>query len=456
MNFKNNFLKTFSLTTLCSLLVVPNWTFSAEANISEEQLPSPYFIDGVHCEGFKFETESSWPYKEETAKEAKRAQIESACKGFFNSYGIELFQWYTPENLESLSNTIRKAEEFYSVELNIKKSELPNHIHLFLKTVPKTVDSKIFRMESRSYKGRGDEGGRTTQILGFDWTNNKNYPIATSSFGFKHFNSKANSPVDLKGSQISDLNKDIINISSYHATDIYGAFSLPYGRYGFGMDMAIHFLPNNINSAHKTLSDSYYTLVFTNKQKSLLGNSEIGLILDHSTVYNFYYDPMSKSDQTTNQDRAGLLLKFASGNLRGDYIGSSVTAYAPRSRNDKSVAIYDIDFRWTMAGAVPQAYFAFKGVHDESNDIGLYRRYIAEQNNSMEIGVNKYLKISNSDAQLSAFLGNVALIIPEKSGVDSEFRYGNETGYVGIKGKIETNDGWNVEAKFGIYDGRLQ
>jgi REP element-mobilizing transposase RayT len=440
---------------LLSALFIGQPIWAQDVLKGEELLSSPYFVDGVHCEGFSFEKESYWPYKEEDAAIMKKAQFEGACIGFFASYGIKLFQWYTPENLQNLTNLMRKTEEFNAVDVSIKKSELPNHIHLFVKFAPDQTNKKHLSFETRSYAGNKKEKPRQTNKLAFEWTNNKNYPIATNTYGFKNLRSTAANLIDMKEAEIEKMPTEILAQPNYFANDLYADFKFPYGRGGHGVHFGFHLLTNNINTSKSLNTDSYYTLGFTDKTYSPLGTNEWGLLLEHSSVVDFDYDPQSKKSKVHNIDRVGLSLKSYYGNLKGDYLGTNIIAYAPRGPSDKTFGLFDFDLRWSMAGNIPQAYITYKGIFDETKEVGNYRRFLLEQNNTFELGVNKYLKTTYGDTQISGFVGSESLYFPQKAGTNYEKEFRRNSGYAGIKGLIAT-EGWNIEAKFGIYEGRLQ
>jgi hypothetical protein len=113
-------------------------------------LKSPYFIDGLHCEGFNANNESVWPFNEEGISAVREVRNQSACDSIFSIYGVNVYEWYTPEKLESVANHLKKTEDFASAELSIKKSEMQNHVHLFLTVKPKTTSEKNIKVKINS------------------------------------------------------------------------------------------------------------------------------------------------------------------------------------------------------------------------------------------------------------------------------------------------------------------
>jgi hypothetical protein len=95
---------------------------------------SPYFIDGMRCEGLEGTIDEeklgqNFPDKEVAAVGIK-ALRQTQCEAIFHQYNVDKFQWVTPEDLEALSFFLRHGKKFASVDIRIEKSELQNHVYL--------------------------------------------------------------------------------------------------------------------------------------------------------------------------------------------------------------------------------------------------------------------------------------------------------------------------------------
>lgn len=107
---------------------------SKETAHGEIDRRSPYFVDGVHCEGFEGTLREEELKKifadEESAEIGVRSAYQDQCESLFSFYGLKKFQWVTPSDLEKLSFSIRHGGKFEKSEIRIEKSDLPNHIHV--------------------------------------------------------------------------------------------------------------------------------------------------------------------------------------------------------------------------------------------------------------------------------------------------------------------------------------
>jgi hypothetical protein len=108
---------------------------SEEAAESDDKYrKSPYFVDGVHCEGFEGTLRDEELKRtfadDESAEIGVRSAYVEQCESLFRLYGISKFQWVTPSDLEKLSFAIRHGGKFAKSDIRIEKSALPNHIHI--------------------------------------------------------------------------------------------------------------------------------------------------------------------------------------------------------------------------------------------------------------------------------------------------------------------------------------
>lgn len=143
------------------ILARPEYLFAAEG------LKSPYFIDGVHCEGLEDSYRDEMfarQYRDDVvAKMGVKARNQTACERIYAEFGIEKFQWITPEDLERLSFGLKRSGRYKSVDIRIEKSELQNHVHLKGKFVQ--YDPEIYvTLNAHSGLEKGQSTGNRSTI----------------------------------------------------------------------------------------------------------------------------------------------------------------------------------------------------------------------------------------------------------------------------------------------------
>src|SRR5436190_724557 len=94
------------------------------ANVQEENLPSPNFVDGVRCIGLNPKTLSeSWLIAKEEVEITQKIEDQEDCEDLLRAFGIDKHKWLNPEDLESASTRLKQSGYFEEVDLSIKKSE---------------------------------------------------------------------------------------------------------------------------------------------------------------------------------------------------------------------------------------------------------------------------------------------------------------------------------------------
>ena len=134
-----------------------------------EDRKSPYFIDGIHCEGLER------PWNEDALKKnypdddmaavAIQTLQQDRCEALFKNYGVEKFQWVTPADLEKLSFTLKRSNKFRAAEIRIEKSELQNHVHLIGRLTPYETRNHYSLELSNSLEKGGAAGDRNTTAV---------------------------------------------------------------------------------------------------------------------------------------------------------------------------------------------------------------------------------------------------------------------------------------------------
>jgi hypothetical protein len=158
---------------------------SIHASPTEPPLESPYFIDAVHCSGFSArEVTESWLVAKEEVEITKKIEDQEECEDLLKSFGIEKYMWLNAEDLERISARVRQSEYFEEASLSIKKSEIKNHIHVFLKV--KTKSQFVYNIGNRIklYDGTSEYGSRFFNRLQGEVVDRAYQPNSKSTWGF--------------------------------------------------------------------------------------------------------------------------------------------------------------------------------------------------------------------------------------------------------------------------------
>jgi len=420
-------------------------------------LKSPYFIDGVHCEGLTAINDSVWPYNEEMFSGIMESRNQNACESIFSIYGVTVYEWYTPEKLASIANHLKKNEDFSSAELSIKKSEMQNHVHLFLVVKPKNHGEKSIKIKSFSYAGNDHESERQTQIASFDWENKERNPVFTQAAGVQWAQSVAKNAPTLRESVISKNDQNVfLNLSSYKIVDGYFKFgSYTGGNIGIAMDF--HLLSNDINSQGRSSVDSAYTIYLDRKATSLLGNSDWGLVLDQNHYMNFEVAENVENQKYGQSIRLGAFFKTQSGNKLGDYYALELLGLFSKDGNDKGFYRFIYDFRKVSPDLFVSQYFLnAELMSTEVSDIGIYRRfYVFRPQSHLEVGGTKYFNTSLGSTSLSIFGGADSFMVKQAEGFSDKYSYRRASSFAGIRGSIAMKE-WNIEGQISFNNERLQ
>ena len=121
----------FMLTTLLTILA------SASALGAGVEHKSPFFVDGIVCEGLEGQDYNQTAVRrnfDESDKEIADLAVknleQSVCDSIFSRFGVEKFQWVSSDSIEQLSFNLKKSRKFEEVDIRLEKSELQNHVYL--------------------------------------------------------------------------------------------------------------------------------------------------------------------------------------------------------------------------------------------------------------------------------------------------------------------------------------
>lgn len=166
---------------------------AASANIAlsqdqEQTLQSPYFIDGIHCDGLQY-SHTTLEKNLAGSKDKKfglKVFNQSQCENVFSHFGIEKLTWITPQDIELLTFKMNKSEIFDNVTLSLKKSELKNHVHLFGKFESSKGSSHSFKTGVEvSDGGDKQEGPRVNRKLSYLYQDKSAMDSTNFEIGFK-------------------------------------------------------------------------------------------------------------------------------------------------------------------------------------------------------------------------------------------------------------------------------
>lgn len=148
--------------------------FTAAFAAGAEKLESPYFIDGLHCEGMEFTEEQVGSYvnSEKYREIGKKFLNQKRCEMIFEYFGVKKLSWMTQDEIELLSLKMEKADFLKSAELSMKKSELKNHVHLFANLKLKSGSKHFIELKGESHAGKDNMPDRSTGIFNYTYQNN--------------------------------------------------------------------------------------------------------------------------------------------------------------------------------------------------------------------------------------------------------------------------------------------
>ena len=182
--------------------------------LGADTLKSPYFIDGVHCEGLQDKDRdkaiADVYSDDEVAKLGLKAQNQIFCEQIFSKHGIQKFQWVTPDDLEKLTFGLKRSGKYKNIDVRIEKSELQNHVHLKIK-FEQFEPRNYYSVNVASVSDKGSAtGNRLTSKadLLFQYQKRGAENPAMFDLGVQTINSSAPSP--LSNEEMKKGNKDVV------------------------------------------------------------------------------------------------------------------------------------------------------------------------------------------------------------------------------------------------------
>jgi len=283
-----------SLAVSCLLwigLAAPAPLDAAESSQPESR-KSPYFIDGLHCEGLDgLETgdDLTRAYPDEVADMGIKTRHQEQCEWIFEKSGVRKFQWVTPEDLEKLDFILKHSRKFAAAAIRIEKSELQNHIHLigrFEMFEPKT----FYQLRlSQGLERDQTDGDRNTSDVEAKFHFKKRGTINPAPFvlGFKYRSTDAAAPMnhnDLSrnGKGVTFTSEEKIAQSRTDAT--YGAVTTRFQQAnGFFFSFALE-SSHMSGDSESTLDTHFETGVETQLDPLLPSVTRLSLLYSNYSV----------------------------------------------------------------------------------------------------------------------------------------------------------------------------
>ncbi len=158
--------------------------FSIYSALADERIySSPYFIDGLHCQGLAEHV--GWEtlfISQEEAEAQRQLEAQEDCTELFKVFGLEKYTWMSPEELERVSAQVSQSVYFQEAQLSIKKSDLKNHIHILLNV--KTKSKYVYRFGIQEKVYSLTENSRFFQRLSGELLDRSLQPNTSDIWGF--------------------------------------------------------------------------------------------------------------------------------------------------------------------------------------------------------------------------------------------------------------------------------
>jgi hypothetical protein len=226
---------------------------------------SPFFVDGILCEGLEGEDFNQDSLRrnfddgdKEIADLAVKNLEQSVCDTIFSKLGVEKFQWVSSQTIEQLSFNLKKSGKFEQVDIRLEKSELQNHVYIIGKF--KAFEPQKFyqgKFSTEFYRAGESGSDRTVTNLDLKMEIQKQgrENIAPYVIGVKTMQSIAKTPLSLSDWDKIDENKEIDPLLSRHLdrhNGKYTAWSIRLNPKGLAQKTGIFYAMEFSNSQLKS------------------------------------------------------------------------------------------------------------------------------------------------------------------------------------------------------------
>jgi hypothetical protein len=406
-------------------------------------LPSPYFVDGVHCNGNRTRKVPGIFIPAEEVEIATKIEAQEECESLASLFGVQKFMWLTPEDLEKFANSLKQSGSFKEVEVSIKKSELKNHIHVFVNLTPSSKFHFSLGDAFKFYQGQSGQSNRVFDSITGELTDRRFEPIQTLNYGFALEGSYASSPPIYNPNQFSDSEQNRLSQYNYYWGDIYANVKHNYTKW-LSSSLTGHLLVNDLDTSSTLRLDgsAIGDLLFSQTFFNYFMTFQIG----PSVIFSTY--PTSSATSSGTVFFPGIKLALLIGKEPWDYMKDSLAFYQTIGTQSQILefsffaqkhftwlfnngfALLSVRSRYVQGAVLPQDQFLF----------------LTSEKTDLHIGLGKAFLNSGSLHQAAIQLG-----YEEWNTTDG--RYSTMSPYLAISYTLNSED-WDLKFQAGYYFGR--
>lgn len=408
-----------------------------------EGLPSPYFIDEVHCTGINVPIiHEGWLLTKEEVEPARKVEEADLCERLFRVFGIEKYQWFSPDDLERTATLIRQSGYFLDSDLSVQKSEIKNHVHVFLKVTTGPHFTENISDEFRFYDSKGQGSPRLWDTLNVEVTDRRYAPVKTNSFGITLMGTSASKAMAADPSSLNADDQQKFSMQDAYVADLYLKNQTILSKY-LVFDTSYHL------DADQTYSDGHSRLnmfadadlLATKHMNMVNGTVFIGpaVILTSYTPYQI---------QTGNSWKGAFLpggmIGYDYGHATGNFLKFKLAYY--ESQRDQSVLQLNLDLQKELH--FWETYFVLSvNERDVRNAVLPQDRFplSGADNDEVYLGLAKMFHGAETTHQVSAVFGNQSL-----SYSTSLPNYSVNSDFVGLRYKMVEGT-WNINLAASYY-----
>jgi hypothetical protein len=450
-------MKRFFSKTLLSflpLIISPNFARAQEMPDSTGQFGAPYFVDGVHCEGLPLK--KLWPLAGETSARASKQVSQNYCEGLFRMYGIEKFNWYTPEQIEFFQHAIRRSNDFEVQDLSLKKSTQQGHVHLLVKLQLKTENQYDVNFIHETFDSKGNESSGQADGVSVGISIPEEERPMVWKINATHYDFRANSPLK-EDSLWSDQEKSLNSSPSFFFNKIdVGAKNL-FPESFMDLSIDIGFLQHNATENRNLGVDSNVTFNMLHRMAAESSGTSVGLIFDSQTARPFEIGDQSQSIDT---NRVGLFFGLDMGDIERQFLSLQLRALAPNGSGDSGLLATNLKMGFAMERWADQFYLkmdSISGIDNKNLDLGLKRRLASNGRElDIEMGLNKRFSLINGNLRLTPFAGIVSAehALANTKAIN-KYQSTADVGKAGLRVTWETA-GYDISGTLTYFDSRVR
>ncbi len=444
---------TKTLLSLLPLVISPQVAHAQESTDSSNQFGAPYFVDGVHCEGIPLK--KLWPLAGDTSARASKLLTQNYCEGLFRMYGIEKFQWYTPEQIEFFQHAIRKSNDYEVLDLSLKKSSQQGHVHLSVKLQLKTENHYDVNFIHESFNSKGNNSGANANGVSVAMSIPEEERPMVWNVKATHYTFQANSP--LKEDPLWSNEEKSLNSSPsffYNKIDVGMKNLFPQSFMDLSMDLSL--LQHNMTANRDLGVDSNVTINMLHRMAAESSGTSVGLIFDMQTARPF---ELGEKTQSIDTNRVGLFFGLEAGERERQFLSLQLRALAPNGNKDSGLLATNLMMGFAMEDWADQFYLkmdSISGVKGKNLDLGLKRRLASNGRElDIELGLSKRFNLKNGNLRLTPFAGIAsaehALANPD---INHKYQSTGDAGKAGLRMTWETA-GYDISGTLTYFDSRV-